>query len=172
MKKLSIYTVIVFILILLTSCASKSEYYISPPKDNDFNTESVSHLQEADINLIRNYIPEIVKWYNSIDISKPQSINFVTDEIQNMGNSLFTSDAFQIYLNNFISGISSSEEEKEKYEQIKSVNSIYGQVSIIMMTNNIEVSLSADQEMTINIEEDSWVELGNSIKNAIEYYYN
>ena len=39
------------------------------------------------------------------------------------------------------------------------------------MTNNIDYSLTEDTIPTITIDKDSWMELGENIKKAIEYYY-
>lgn len=148
----------------------KSEYYIAPPKDNNFNMESVSMLEEADIALIKEYIPQVIKWYNSIDISEAQSLDFVTDEIDDIGQRLFSNKSYQDYINIFATEVDALE-DKERFEQLRVVNAIYGQIAGIMMTNNIDYSLTEDTVPTITIDKDSWIELGDNIKKAIDYYY-
>lgn len=169
-KKIKIMTAIFFVMFLI-GCSSKSEYYIDYPKDSDFNMDQVTYLSNTDVKLIKDYIPKVVKWYNSIDISNPQPLNFVTDEIDSLGQELFTSESYQGYLNDFMNG-NVSEDNKTEFEQIKIVNAIYGQISGIMVINTMSFDLSGGEEATIQIEEENWIELGDSIKNAIEYYYN
>lgn len=174
MKKL----VLIFfaIVILLSGCSKKSEYHIKTPNAGDFNLDSVNELSDTDIELIKEFIPKVIEWYNSIDISKPLSIDFVTDDINTKGKALFESDAWNVYLSNFTIGKENSEEEKTKFNQISSVNAIYGEIASIMMTNNITYTLYSSTgekiDPTITIDEDNWIELGNEIRKAIEYYYN
>lgn len=165
--------VIIIAAIIYFVCFSnnfKSEYYIAPPKDNNFNMESVSMLEDPDIALIKEYIPQVVKWYNSIDISEVQSLDFVTDEIDDIGQRLFSNESYQNYINIFATEVDALE-DKERFEQLRVVNAIYGQIAGIMMTNNIDYSLTEDTIPTITIDKDSWMELGENIKKAIEYYY-
>lgn len=161
---------------LLSGCSKKSEYYIDPPNFADFNLTSVNELSDSDIKLIKEFMPKVIEWYNSVDISKPQSINFISDEINAKGNALSESDAWDAYLSNFAIGEENSEEDVIKFNQIRPANFVYGEISSIMMTNNITSSLYTSTEektdMVITIDEDSWIELGDKIRESIEYYYN
>lgn len=137
---------------------------------------SVNELSDSDIKLIKEFMPKAIEWYNSIDISKPQSIDFITDEINAKGNALSESDSWDVYLSNFAIGKENSEEDVIKFNQIRPANAIYGEISSIMMTNNIASSLYTSTEekpdTVITIDEDSWIELGDKIRESIEYYYN
>ncbi len=156
---------------LLTSgCSSKSEYYIEKPNENKFNIESVSELQDSDVELIKEFLPKVTKWYNTIDISKEQSIDFVTDEIDDLGQKICESPIWTSYLNNFASG-SVTDDDKQKFQQIEKASAIYGKIAEIMMTSEMNVTLSEESDMTMTISEDIWIELGDKIKEAIDYYY-
>lgn len=156
--------------LLLSGCSSKSEYFIEKPKDNKFNMESVSELQNSDVELIKEFLPEVTEWYNSIDISKEQSIDFVADEIDDLGHRLYESPTWTSYLNNFASG-NVAEGDKEKFQQIEKANVIYGKIAEIVMTSDMNVILSEKSDMNMTISEEIWIELGDCIKEAIDYYY-
>ncbi|MCI8417586.1 MAG: hypothetical protein HFI33_08885 [Lachnospiraceae bacterium] len=49
---------------------------------------------------------------------------------------------------------------------------IYGKIAEIMMTSEMRFSLNEKAETTMTISEETWVELGDCIQEAIEYYYN
>ena len=126
--------------LLISGCSSKSEYYIEKPKDNKFNMESVSELQNSDVQLIKEFIPKVTEWYDSVDISKEQTIDFVADEIDDLGHKLYESPVYTSYLNSFASG-SATEDDKEKFQQIEKANAIYGKIAEIMMKNEMNVTL-------------------------------
>lgn len=174
MKNIIIKVFSVFILlgVVLSGCSKESEYHIKPPKNTDFHSTSVTSLNDSDIELIKECIPKVVKWYNSIDITKPQPTNFVTEEIKAPGDTLFKNEIYQVYLNNFTSGIKQTDEERATFKQINMINAVYGQIAEIMMTNEITYTLVGEGEDTITINKDSWSKLGDKIKEAIEYYYN
>ena len=109
-------------------------------------------------------------WYNSIDISKEQSIDFVADEIDDLGHRLYESPTWTSYLNNFASG-NVAEGDKEKFQQIEKANVIYGKIAEIVMTSDMNVILSEKSDMNMTISEEIWIELGDCIKEAIDYYY-
>lgn len=156
--------------LLISGCSSKSEYYIEKPKENKFNMESVSELQNSDVELIKEFLPKVTEWYNTIDISKEQTIDFVADEIEDLGHKLCESPIWTSYLNSFASG-SATEEDKEKFQQIEKANAIYGKIAEIMMTTEMNVTLFEESDMTMTISEEIWIELGDCIKEAIDYYY-
>ena len=158
------------IALLLAGCSKKSEYYLEKPKDNKFNMESVSGLQNSDVELIKEYIPKVIEWYNLIDISKEQSIDFVTDEINTLGHELYESPIWTTYLDNFTHG-DVTEDDEEKFQQIYKVNTIPGKIAEIMMTTEMNFDLLGESDTTMMISEEQWVELGKCIKEAIDYYY-
>ena len=169
MKKMLV-TVCLMVAFLISGCSSKSEYYIEKPNENKFNMESVSELQDSDVGLIKEFLPKVTEWYNTIDISKEQSINFVADEIDDLGHKLCESPIWTSYLNNFASE-SVTEDDKQKFQQIEKANAIYGKIAEIMMTAKMNVTLSEESDMTMTISEDTWIELGDCIREAIDYYY-
>ena len=169
MKKVLIAMCLV-ITLFISGCSSRSEYYIEEPKENKFSMESVSELQNSDVELIKEFLPKVTEWYNTIDISKEQSIEFVTDEIDDLGHKLYESPRWTSYLNSFDSG-SVTEDDKEKFEQISKANIIYGKIDEILMTTEISVALSDKSDITMMISEEKWIELGDCIKEAIDYYY-
>ena len=169
MKRILVATCLM-IALLSSGCSSKSEYYIEKPKDDKFSMESVNKLQNSDVELIKEFLPKVTEWYNTIDISKEQTIDFVTDEINDLGHKLYESSVWTSYINNFLSG-SATEDDKEKYQQIQRVNAIYGKIAEIMMTTEMTFSLSEESDVTMIISEDIWIELGDCIKEAIDYYY-
>lgn len=73
-------------------------------------------------------------------------------------------------LNSFASG-SATEDDKEKFQQIEKANAIYGKIAEIMMKNEMNVTLVEDSDITMIIDEEIWIELGDCIKEAIDYYY-
>lgn len=99
MKKIFVPICLV-ITLFISGCTSKSEYYIEKPKENNFSMESVSELQNSDVELIKEFLTKVTEWYNTIDISKAQSIDFVTDEIDDLGHKLYESPRWTTYLNN------------------------------------------------------------------------
>lgn len=147
-----------------------SQSYIEKPKDNKFNVESLSELQNSDVQLIKEFIPKVTEWYDSVDISKEQTIDFVSDEIDDLGHKLYESPVCTSYLNSFASG-SATEDDKEKFQQIEKANAIYGKIAEIMMKNEMNVTLVEDSDITMIIDEEIWIELGDCIKEAIDYYY-
>ncbi len=102
--------------------------------------ESVSELQNSDVQLIKEFIPKVTEWYDSVDISKEQTIDFVADEIDDLGHKLYESPVYTSYLNSFASG-SATEDDKEKFQQIEKANAIYGKIAEIMMKNEMNVTL-------------------------------
>jgi hypothetical protein len=166
--------------VVLSGCSKKSEYHINPPKSTDFNYDSVVDLNSSDIELIKEYIPNVVKWYNSIDITKPQPFDFITKDIKATCFTLSKNEIYRTHVNNVISGINQTDEEEAMFKQIGAVNAIYEQISQIMMTNGLayyyflsdEEKIEVGEENTITINKDSWVELGDKIKEAIGFYYN
>lgn len=169
---IKIFSMLIVLLVVLSGCSKESEYHIKPPKNSDFNFASVTDLNNSDIDLIKECMPKVVKWYNSIDITKPQSINFVTEEIKTPGDTLFKNEIYQTYLNNFTSGIEQTDKERAIFKQINMINAVYGQIAEIMMTNEINYTLVGEGENTITINKDSWAKLGDKIKEAIDFYYN
>ena len=169
MKKILVAICLV-ITLFISGCSSRSEYYIEQPKENKFSMESVSELQNSDIELIKEFLPKVIEWYNTIDISKEQSIEFVADEIDDLGHKLYESPSWTSYLNSFATG-NETEDDKEKFEQISKVNVIYGKIAGIIMTSEMNVTLSEKSDITMMISEEKWIELGDCIKEAIEYYY-
>lgn len=163
-------TTCLVIALLVSGCSPKSEYYIEKPKENNFNMENVSELQNSDIELIKEFIPKVTEWYNSIDISEVQSIDFVTDEIEDLGHKLYDSPIWTTYINNFAS-TGETDDNKEQFQQISIVNAIYGKIAEIMMTTEMTFSLSDESDATMMISEEKWIELGDCIKEAIDYYY-
>lgn len=172
MKAIKRALVAIFLMemLLILGCSSKSEYYIEKPNEKKFSMESVSELPDSDIELIKEFLPKVTEWYNTIDISKEQTIDFVTDEIDVLGHGLYESSTWTSYLNGFASG-DVTEIEEEKFEQIEKANTIYGKIAEIMMTMEWDVTLSEESDMTMTISEDIWIELGDCIKEAIDYYY-
>lgn len=162
------------LLFCLCGCSGKpkSEYYIDPPKDSDFNPNSVAALPDSDIDLIREFIPKAIEWYNSVDISEPQSLDFVTEEINDLGIDLANNELYLNSLSSVSSGTPLTDEEREDFKQISTVNAIYGQIAGVIMTNDMQFDFVEDTETTIQIEKESWVELGDKIKEAIQFYYN
>lgn len=162
----------IFIVLILCSCSRKTEYYIDKPNENAFNLESVSELSNSDIDLIKKYIPDVIDWYNSIDISKPLPIDVVTTDIKALGDQLFENEIFQSYLDNFSSGKEQSKNDEVYFRQISIVNRIPGQIATIMMTSNMTMVLLGDpEENTMIIDEERWLELRSCIIEAISYYY-
>lgn len=160
------------IIMLLYGCSKKSEYYINLPLQEKFNYEVVSDLSEDDGEQINNFILEVTKWYNSVDILKPQPIDFVPKDIDEIGQDLFNNEIYQTILNKFATTGSISEDERKLIKSIGTVNGIYGQISEIMMTNELTISLSQkDTDTTIIINKDSWIKLGDIIEECIEFYY-
>lgn len=168
--KRALVAIYLMVALLISGCSSKSEYYIEEPNENKFNMESVSELQDSDVELIKEFLLEVTKWYNTIDISKEQSIDFVADEIDDLGRQLDESPIWTTYLNNFVSG-SVTEDDKQKFQQIEKASAIYGKIAEIMMTTEMNVTLSEESDITMTISEDIWIELGDRIKEAIDYYY-
>lgn len=39
------------------------------------------------------------------------------------------------------------------------------------MTSEMDITIGKESDMTITISEELWVELGDSIKESIDYYY-
>lgn len=169
MKKILVAICLV-ITLFISGCSSRSKYYIEEPKENKFSMESVSELQNSDVELIKEFLPKVTEWYNTIDISKEQSIEFVADEVNDLGQKLFESPSWTSYLNSFATG-SETEGDKEKFEQISKANAIYGKIAEIIMTSEVSASLSEESNITIMIGEEKWIELGDCIKEAIDYYY-
>lgn len=169
---IKIFSILIVLGVVISGCSKESEYHIKPPKNTDFNSASVTDLNDSDIELIKECIPKVVKWYNSIDITKPQPIDFVAEEVRAPGNTLFKNEIYQTYLNNFTSGIKQTDEEKVTFNQINMINAVYGQIAEIMMTNEINYTLVGEGENTITINKDSWEKLGDKIKEAIDFYYN
>lgn len=169
---IKIFLTIIVLGVVISGCSKESEYHINPPKNTDFNSANVTDLNDSDIELIKECIPKVVKWYNSIDITKPQPINFVIEEVKTPGDALFKNEIYQTYLNNFSSGIKQTDEEKETFKQINMINAVYGQIAEIMMTNEMTYTLVGKEEGTITIKSDSWAKLGDKIKEAIDFYYN
>ena len=169
MRKILIAVCLV-ITLFISGCSSRSEYYIEEPKENNFSMESVSELQNSDVQLIKKFLPKVVEWYNTVDISKEQSIEFVTDEIDDLGHKLYESPSWTSYLNSFATG-SETEDDKEKYEQISKANAIYGKIAGIIMTSEMKVTLSEKSDITMIISHEKWIDLGDCIKEAIDYYY-
>ena len=100
-------------LVLFSSgCSKKSKYYIEKPKGTEFNGESVTELSNSDVEWIKEFLPMVIEWYNSIDISKEQPIDFVTDEIDVLGNKLYESTAWNRYLNDSTSGNATEDDKK------------------------------------------------------------
>lgn len=170
-NKIIVLVVLITLITALAGCSKKSEYFIQVPEDSKFNYDSVKDLTEADGELIKEFIPKVTKWYDSIDISEPQSIDFITDDIEDMGSELADNEIYQYCLEIFMAGQDLSEEEYNQFEQISTVNAIYGQMSAIMMTDEFTFELNSDKKATHIIKEDSWIKLGDKIKEAIEYYY-
>ncbi len=169
---IKIFLMLIVLGVVISGCSKESEYHIKPPKNTDFNSANVTNLNDSDIELIKECIPKVVKWYNSVDITKPQPINFVIEEVKAPGDALFKNEIYQTYLNNFTSGIKQTDEEKAIFKQINMINAVYGQIAELMMTNEINYTLVGEGEDTITIKNDSWAKLGDKIKEAIEYYYN
>lgn len=157
--------------ILLSSCAKKSEYYIKPPNPKNFNVSSVNKLSDSDVELIKEFIPEVINWYNSIDITEPLPLDFVSDDVDNLGKKLCENKEFLIMSD--LKNINEvSKEEKERYSQISPVIHVYGQILGILVTSDYEFVLAGKQrDPTITVKEKDWVELGNDIKKFIDYYY-
>lgn len=169
MKKILVAICLV-ITLFISGCSSRSEYYIEEPKDNKFSMESVSELQYSDVELIKEFLPKVIEWYNTIDISKEQSIEFVTDEIDDLGHKLYESPSWKSYLNSFGTG-SETEDDKEKFEQISKANAIYGKICGIIITSEVNVTLSEKSDIIMIISQEKWIDLGDCIKEAIDYYY-
>lgn len=161
---------LICLITLLVGCSKKSEYYIEKPQNNKFNMASVSEIPDSDVELIKSFLPAVVDWYDSIDISELQTIDFVTDEIDDLGHELCESEIYTSYLNDFASG-NATEEGKDGFEQINKVNAIYGKIAEIMMTTEVSFPISEQSDATMTISEENWTELGDKIKEAIDYYY-
>ena len=173
MKKILVAICLV-ITLTISGCSSKSENYIEEPKENKFSMESVSELQDSDVELIKEFLPKVTEWYNTIDITKEQSIEFVTDEIDDLGHKLYESPSWTSYLNSFATSLATESvigNDKEKFEQIYKANAIYGKIAEIMMTTDLNFALSEESDITMMISEEKWIELGDCIKEAIDYYY-
>lgn len=169
---------ILMLLVLVLSlafagCAKRSEYYIEKPKDSKFMMDKVDLLSDSDVELIKEFVPEVTEWYNSIDIGKAQPVDFVTEEINNLGDKLYESPAWTTYLENQYSteDVLGKYQNVAEFKQISKANIIYGDIAGIMMESEMDFALSEDSDATITISEEKWVELGDSIKKAIAYYY-
>lgn len=152
------------------SGAPKSEYYIDPPKDSDFNSDNATFLTDSYIDLIRELVPKVTEWYNSIDISEPVSLDFVPEEIQDLMTDLFTTDNLTAEV---LTASDTALKNEEKEKQVMTIHEIQGEISKIISYCYNNKNVSEDTEdPTAQIEKDSWVELGDKIKEVIQFYYN
>lgn len=160
------FLIIISLMVLaIVGCTKKFEYNIDLPDNSKFNSNSVSNLSDSDIKLIKEYIPMVIKWYNSVDITKPQSKDFVPAKIKENGDTLNKNDIYQNYFKNY--GIEQSEGEEEKFKQINTVVGIVGQIAGVISTSE-----PSGNDSQILINEDIWRGLSDRIKESIEFYYN
>lgn len=165
---LFIYILIILIIVFVTGCNSnnKSSYYIRPPRESSFNTESVSDLSNKDRELIKTFIPSVIEWYNSIDITQSYTIDtFIPEDIDTVGKIIYNNESFQ----NYTSGLPFNQKE---LDQIDAAAMIYCSISEVMINSELDISLTGNEETSLTIDENEWIDLQEKIKTAIEYYYN
>ena len=157
-KNLLLYFLIL-IIICLTACGKKSEYYISELKNESIvNNQNTSALSGEQIILIEDCLPKTIKWYNSVDISEPLPLDFETEDVKAAKEK-------------FTSIISQYEYGSEEYMVILPIFLVYGDLCSIMMTSDITYSLGNDTGATITIKPEDWKAMGESIKEAKSFYF-
>ena len=127
-------------------------------------------IPEEDGELIKKFIPAVIKWYNSVDITKEQSTDFVPDDIYDMGEELYGNDIYKEYLATFIYE-SKTDEEKEDFEEINNAGGIFGAIAGVMMNSTMKSSETGSDDVVLIVNEEDWKELQTQIKEAVEYYY-
>lgn len=159
-KKSLLLYFLILTMIFLASCGKKSEYYIDELKSQSAaNNQNTAVLSAEQIKIIEDSLPETIKWYNSVDISEPLPLDFVAEDVTEAGNNF--SSIFAMY-----------DYGSAEYTAILPIFSVYGNVAKIMMTSEIEYSLTNDGGGNITVKPEDWKSLGESIKEAKSFYFD
>lgn len=171
-KGVAVICIIIILVIIFGFVKSmrRSPYYIKLPQNSQFKKEAVALIPEEDGELIKKFIPAVIKWYNSVDITKEQSTDFVPDDIYDMGEELYGNDIYKEYLATFIYE-SKTDEEKEAFEEINNAGGIFGAIAGVMMNSTMKSSETGSDDVVLIVNEEDWKELQTQIKEAVEYYY-
>ena len=158
--------IVVFILVGTYYLKNRSPYYIHPPKESHFNLERVSALSNEDISRIKEFIPSVTKWYNSIDITQTYVLDdFLPDDVQSVGRDIFENESFQHEIN----GLPFNQEE---LDQAIDAVLVYGGISSVIVNSELHMNLFSDEPTSITIDKGEWESLQEDIIAAIDYYYN
>ena len=172
MKKIIRVILVLGLLSLISGCQQKSDKGIKPIKNQpDIKTEVNEKLPEGTAELIQEYIPKVIAWYNSVDISKTLTVDFVDDEIDALGEKLTDNEVISLFFDARLSGKSCPEELEAQYKALQPAVEIPYQIATIMMESDINFNSSHEDEAEITIKEEDWKLLRDNIEAAKEFYF-
>ena len=140
-----------------------SEDYIWMPFDRTIERkDTFSHLSDEQIDMIEEYIPMVVEWYNDIDISEDIPYDFIDEDVLAIGEKLFAMS-----------------------EQILNKDSLVGDTVFAELKPCVMIpfwvytlfesyTFQYNEDGTISyvtIDEETWKEIGDAIRTAIDFYY-
>jgi len=153
MKKRILLFLTVLMVICLFGCGqSKSKYAIDKPTETKIlDNNLIEILGGTKANNIQEFIPMMIDWYNSVDISEPVS--------SERFNEAFYDKALEIVdANNVV-------------DETRPITEIMWIVAKITMGSEVSASSADGGEIKITVKEEDWTELGDKIKNAVKFYF-
>lgn len=155
------------------------EDYIWMPLDRTIEQKDLfSHLSEEQIDMIEEYIPMVVKWYNNMDVSGNvvPDMNYIGGDINELGNQIFdTVKPTDDFLQDPDYTLSEEWQEwKAVYTEMQPCSNIH--IAVLETYFDTEFTLELDLfEDDVDsyrvIDEETWKEIGDAIRTAIDFYY-
>lgn len=182
LRKILLVLLLVLVLAVVGGVIVKQnlpEDYIWMPLDRTIERkDSFSHLSDEQIVMIEEYIPMAVKWYNNMDVSGnvAPDMNYIGGDINELGNQIFdTVKPTDNFLQDPDYTLSEEWQEwKVVYTEMQPCSNIH--IAVLETYFDTEYTLELDLfEDDVDsyriIDEETWKEIGDAIRTAIDFYY-